>query len=99
MNSITYAELMQWQKEQKPFQLIDVRTPEEHHLFNIGGQLLPLDELMNTLDCINPTLPTVLYCAKGIRSVIAIQKLQSRFPDTLFYNLKGGIAALQQSEL
>ena len=43
---ITLEILNKWQEEGIVFQLIDVRTEEEHLEFNIGGTNIPLDEVM-----------------------------------------------------
>ncbi len=71
--------------------LVDVREPEEHKAFNIGGQLIPLDDILNHQDQFNISQPIVIYCKCGIRSQIAIQKLTNRLPQADFYNLHHGI--------
>lgn len=94
MQHLSYTELEQWRTEERPFHLIDVREPEEHAAYHIGGELIPLAQLLR-----RPELPTdhpvVLYCKRGIRSQLAIQRLARRFPDTDFYNLRGGIFDLR----
>ncbi len=87
MNTIFYEELMEWGKKGITFQLIDVREPEEHNAFNIGGQLIPLGEIMQKKHLLQKELPIVFYCRKSIRSQIAIQRLRAHFPETTFYNL------------
>lgn len=91
MNQLTYKELLNWQKENKSFQLIDVREEEEHEAYNIGGILLPLPDLMKLTDQLDTSLPIVIYCKRGIRSQIAIQRLSQKFPEVDFYNLQSGI--------
>lgn len=91
MKSISINELEQWQQSKKDFVLIDVREDFEHEHFNIGGENIPLGQLINQLEQIPFDKDIVLYCAKGIRSVIAIQKLESKGYQQL-YNLSGGIA-------
>ena len=91
MKSISREILEQWKTNQAKFQLIDVRTPEEHYTYNIGGKLMPLDELIRRSHEIKKDIPIVFYCRKGIRSQIAIQRLLEIFPDGDFYNLSGGI--------
>ena len=71
--------------------LIDVREEEEHEAFNIGGKLLPLGEIMQMADSIPRTGKVVLYCKRGIRSAIAIQRLQEKFGFTNLINLRGGL--------
>lgn len=73
------------------FVLIDVRELYEHEAFNIGGQLIPMGELFDRLDEIPTNKQVVLYCQKGIRSVIAIQRLQQRSGFNNLINLTGGM--------
>lgn len=93
MKSITSKELQQLINEKKDFQLIDVREPDEHEAFNIGGQLIPLGEVISQLHKIQKDKPVIVYCRKGIRSQFAIQKLQDKFPFDNLYNLIGGTEA------
>lgn len=94
MNSISIAELEQWKQSKKDFVLIDVREDFEHEYFNIGGLNIPLGQLSHSLGQIPLDKAIVLYCAKGIRSVIALQKLESKGYQ-LLYSLSGGLAAAQ----
>jgi rhodanese-related sulfurtransferase len=75
------------------FQLIDVRESYEHAEFNIGGQLIPLNEIIQQVNKISTDKPVILYCRKGIRSQVAIQRLQQKFPFTNLFNLIGGTEA------
>lgn len=84
--SITFEEL-----ESNHYELIDVRTEQEHQDFNIGGTNIPLDELENKLDLINGSVPIVCYCATGKRSASAVGKIKKAFPDMEVFSLKGGI--------
>lgn len=91
MQHITLKDIDRWRVDNVDFQLIDVREPIEHQQKNIGGQLIPLDEIMQHLNVIELNKPVVVYCKRGIRSQIAIQKLQRKLPQVDFYNLQGGI--------
>ena len=71
--------------------LLDVRELFEHEDFDIGGTLIPLDEIMNEASKIPTDKPVVVYCHRGIRSQIAIQRLESKFGFTNLINLKGGL--------
>ncbi len=93
MKSITVTELTLLIENKNDFQLIDVREPEEHEAFNIGGQLIPLGEIAHQLQEISTDKPVIIYCRKGIRSQIAIQRLQDKFPFTNLINLVGGTEA------
>ena len=93
MKSITSKELQQLINDKKDIQLIDVREPDEHDEFNIGGELMPLGEISLHLEKIPKDKPVIIYCRKGIRSQFAIQKLQDKFPFNNLYNLIGGTEA------
>ena len=77
------------------FTLLDVRQPEEHEKERIpGAKLLPLPDLLNLIEEIDPDRPTIVYCAIGGRSRVGAQILAGRgFKEV--YNLKGGIKAWQ----
>ena len=92
MKTITPAELKSWLENGKNFSLVDVREEFEHEAYNIGGQLIPLGELIARKAEINTGRPVVFYCEKGIRSIIAIQRLESALPADM-YNLEGGMKA------
>lgn len=93
MKSITAIVLKEKIENAEDFQLIDVRETYEHEEFNIGGELIPLNEIAQHTDKIHTEKPVVIYCRKGIRSQIAIQRLQQKFPFTNLYNLIGGTEA------
>ena len=93
MKSITANELLQLINNKTDFQLIDVREAEEHDEFNIGGTLIPLAQITQQLHQVAKQKPVIVYCRKGIRSQIAIQRLQDKFPFTNLINLIGGTEA------
>ena len=93
MNSITAIALKEKIDSAEDFQLIDVREPYEHDEFNIGGELIPLNEITQQAEKIATDKPVILYCRKGIRSQIAIQRLQEKFHYQNLYNLIGGTEA------
>jgi rhodanese-related sulfurtransferase len=73
--------------------LIDVRNPGEVALGTIpGSRMISLPALLATIDQLDPTAPTVVYCAGGYRSAIAASLLRSHgFTDVS--DLVGGYAA------
>ena len=91
--SITPNELRRKLSNKEDIVLIDVREPFEHDEFNIGGTLIPIKNLTEHLANIDKTKPVILYCQKGIRSVIAIQRLQQKFGYDNLINLSGGMDA------
>ncbi|MEM9132129.1 MAG: rhodanese-like domain-containing protein [Actinomycetota bacterium] len=57
-------------------QLVDVRQPGETEGGTIAGALeIPLTRLNEHIDRLDPSLPTVVYCAGGFRSSIAASRL------------------------
>ena len=91
MNSITTAELKVRLDAREDLLLIDVREPYEHEDFNIGGMLMPMETVFENIPAIPTDKPVVMYCAKGIRSGIVIQRLEAQYGYTNLLNLTGGM--------
>ena len=73
--------------------LIDVRQPEEHAEFNIGGILLPLGNIMSMqIDAIEDLRDEeiICYCRSGQRSMQAAMMLET-MGFTNVKNLAGGM--------
>ncbi len=77
--------------------LIDVRNPGEVAGGTIAGALtISLPALLNNIDQLDPTAPTVVFCAGGYRSAIASSLLRSHgFSDVS--DVIGGYSAWQTS--
>ncbi len=87
------------EQKQTPIILIDVRQPEEHTLFNIGGILLPLGEIVSMqIDSIEGyrNSEVICYCRSGQRSMQACMMLES-MGFTNVSNLSGGMLAWQDA--
>lgn len=91
VKEISNEELQQKISMKENIQLIDVREPWEHEEKNIGGELIPLNEIFKQAEKISKDQPVIIYCKSGVRSTIAIQRLQEKFGFKNLYNLKGGI--------
>jgi rhodanese-related sulfurtransferase len=91
MVNITSGQLAELINSQTPIQLVDVRELYEHSQFNIGGLLIPLSSITKQIEQVSKTIPVVVYCEKGIRSHIAIQRLENKFPFENLFNLSGGM--------
>jgi len=98
MTQLTPAQLQEWITTGKEHLLLDVREPWEHEAYNIGGMLLPMGSLMQGVDSLPREIPLVLYCEKGIRSVIAAQRLEQVGFEQL-WNLSGGMSAWRAAGL
>jgi rhodanese-related sulfurtransferase len=96
MKEITPIELNARLQKQKVF-LLDVREPYEHEAFHLGGQLIPLNEIITNAQQIPKDEPVIVYCKKGIRSQIAIQRLEDKFGFTNLINLSGGVEAWKKN--
>ena len=97
IKNISASKLQQLINDHVDFQLIDTREPYEHKVFNIGGTLFPLAEITKHLNEIEKEKPVVIYCRAGVRSQIAIQRLQEKYPFNNLYNLVGGTEAWKKT--
>jgi adenylyltransferase/sulfurtransferase len=94
MEEITATELKQRLDQGDDLQIIDVREPHEFEIGRIpNSTLIPLGQVLNRQNEIDPNRETVVHCKMGGRSARAIEALQrSGFTGRLM-NLKGGITA------
>ena len=90
---LTAEQLHQRRTELESMQIVDVRGPGEIESGVIDGAChVQLPQLIYRLDELDPTLPTVVYCAGGYRSSIAASTLRARgFTDVS--DLLGGYPA------
>lgn len=95
MNQVSAEEVLAKIESGEDVFLVDVREEEEHADFNIGGKLIPLTELMDHLDEIPKDREVIIYCKLGVRSQIAIQRLEQKEFNNLV-NLTGGVNRLKK---
>jgi sulfur-carrier protein adenylyltransferase/sulfurtransferase len=92
---ITVSELKERIDRGDPVTIVDVREPFEWGIANLaeyGARLIPMGELADRLDELDPAEEIVLQCRSGNRSAHAVQFLRSRgYPNVA--NLQGGILA------
>ena len=93
MNEITVAELKKMMDAKEDFQFIDVREQHEADICSIGGELIPMGEIMESLEKISKTKKVIVHCKSGKRSAAVILALESQAGYINLYNLKGGILA------
>jgi sulfur-carrier protein adenylyltransferase/sulfurtransferase len=91
MKEITPLELKQKIDKGEDFQLIDCREPQECEICSIGGELIPMDQIVHKTDSIRKDVPVIIHCRSGKRSGNVIQYLEMKFGFENLYNLKGGI--------
>jgi molybdopterin/thiamine biosynthesis adenylyltransferase/rhodanese-related sulfurtransferase len=87
---ISADELKEKIKSKQDFQLLDVRELKEYELKNIGGKLIPLNELIANIDKLSKEKEIVVHCASGVRSKKAISILKEN-GFIKVYNLKNGL--------
>ncbi|MBI2270554.1 MAG: rhodanese-like domain-containing protein [Bacteroidetes bacterium] len=92
MQEITPLELKELIDRKTDFQLIDVREPHEVEIATIGGENIPMGDVMDSLDKIDKNKKVVIYCRSGNRSGAIINALINE-GFTNLYNLTGGILA------
>lgn len=74
--------------------IVDVRQPEEYEEGHIpGARLLPLPELVKSLDTLPTEKELVFYCRSGARSMAALTMVEEESPQAETYNLEGGMLA------
>lgn len=93
MKEKSVSELNEMKNSGALFQLIDVREPHEFEIANLGGELIPLGDLVNEVDKIRRDVPVIIHCRSGARSAAAVNEMEKRFGFDNLYNLKGGILA------
>jgi hydroxyacylglutathione hydrolase len=94
---LTTSELMDRMATVDGLQIVDVRGPGEVAGGKIAGALeVPLPRILDRLAELDPTAPTVVYCAGGYRSMIAASVMRaSGFRDVS--DLIGGYGAWEQA--
>jgi rhodanese-related sulfurtransferase len=93
MKEITVLELKNMKDTQQDFQLIDVREEHEFDMCNIGGELIPMGEVLDNIEKIHKDKKVVIHCRSGKRSASVIVALEQNHGFTNLYNLKGGVLA------
>lgn len=75
---ITPDELASRRARGDDFDLIDVREPFEAQLSRIeGSRLIPLGDLSDAMDSLDPTRELVVFCRSGTRSADAVRRLRA----------------------
>jgi adenylyltransferase/sulfurtransferase len=82
--------------EKNVYQLVDIRTSEEHDLFNIGGRNVPVYELEKNVSVLYNGKDIVMYCSSGKRSSEAVKLMRNKFPGVNIFSLEGGLKAWQE---
>src|ERR1051325_11723405 len=92
MDEITPAELKQRLDKGDDIQIVDVREDNEVAYCRIPDSIhIPLAQVLNRMNEIDPSRETVVHCKMGGRSARAIDALQRNGFKGKLMNLKGGI--------
>lgn len=96
VNTLTGKELQKKLLTNPALQLLDVRTTDEYQEAHIPhARLIPIDELRDHLQQLDPSQETVVYCRVGLRGYLAARiLLQHGF--TQVFNLTGGYLSFPQ---
>lgn len=93
IKSITVQTLRRWLEEGRSFSLLDVREAWELEICRLPGTLaIPLNSLPGRVDELDSTVPLVVICHHGIRSLHAVNWLRANGVAEAI-NLSGGIDA------
>ena len=93
MKEISVAELKAKIDAKEDFQLIDIREQHEIDIAEIGGEHIPMNDVMTSLAKISKEKPVIIHCRSGQRSGAVVQALESQMGFSNLYNLAGGILA------
>lgn len=92
MKEISVSELKRKIDSGENYQLIDVREPYEADICTMGGELIPMGMVMDSLDKVRKDVPVYVHCRSGKRSAAIVQALEANgYSDV--YNVAGGILA------
>ncbi|WNM59146.1 FAD-dependent oxidoreductase [Candidatus Nitrospira allomarina] len=92
VNTLTGKELLKKLETNPALQLLDVRTTDEYQEAHIPHARIPVDELRDHLQQLDPSQETVVYCRVGLRGYLAARiLLQHGF--THVFNLTGGYSS------
>jgi adenylyltransferase/sulfurtransferase len=86
MNNISSIE---FKKNLPRLHILDIRTPREWDELNFGGIHVPLDDLLNRMAELDPTILYTIICYNGTQSYIACRLLSSK--GFQCQHLEGGI--------
>lgn len=93
MNIMSIDEFKHLRESGKPYQLIDIREFHETQICSLGGDHIPMGELMSNLDKINTNVPVIFHCRSGKRSLAVLETLLAKTDLQNISSLEGGILA------
>ena len=88
-------------RAEKDYLLVDVRQPLEYEIMHIpGAHLIPLPDLVQTLEALPRNKELIFYCRSGDRSAVAATMvIEEEMTDQRIYHLTTGILGWQGQKL
>jgi len=96
MKEITVQDLAKMREDGVDHQLIDVREPYEVEIATMGGDAMPMGEILNMTAQISKDKPVIVHCRSGKRSAAVIDSLERMHGFENLHNLRGGILAFAE---
>jgi adenylyltransferase/sulfurtransferase len=96
MKEISVDELKEMKDNGEVFQLVDVREPNEFEICSLGGDEIPMSQIMTRHQEISKEKKVIIHCKSGKRSANVINALEQNLGYENLYNLEGGILAWAQ---
>jgi adenylyltransferase/sulfurtransferase len=93
MKEISVDELKEMRDNGEVFQLVDVREPNEFEICSLGGDEIPMSQIMTRHQEISKEKKVIIHCKSGKRSANVINALEQNLGYENLYNLEGGILA------
>jgi rhodanese-related sulfurtransferase len=87
---ITPEELIKKQQVNESLQIIDARSPKQYAVSSVEGAInIPLADLREKAQTLDPSIPTITYCNKGVTGNAA-QNILLNLGFKQVFNLSGG---------
>jgi len=93
MNVMTITQFKTLVDSGSPYQLIDVREYHETQICTLGGEHIPMGDLMENLDKLRTDIPVIFLCRSGKRSLAVLATLLAKTDLENITSLEGGILA------
>jgi molybdopterin/thiamine biosynthesis adenylyltransferase/rhodanese-related sulfurtransferase len=91
INNITPTELLNERTTSK-IKIYEVRSQQQYNEFNIGGERIEAEELLQNTSSFSIYEKVVIACQKGIQSLSVIEQILKKENLNNIYNLEGGIS-------
>lgn len=93
-DEVSVEDLYSLIQNKQPYTLLDVRTPYEYQMVNLGGTLISAKSFDESL--LQSRTPIIVHCRTGKRSLAFVKQLKKTYPQANILSLKGGIVGYTQ---